>query len=139
MLRTVVFSAVMAVCSTSFAQGLRISTHVYDVSKSETRTPTQIVSSSLSLIHNGRIYDYVDSADEVIIFDLVEKRFTVLNESRGMSTRITFDEIRHMMDGRQPRTAEYLKELSSTADPTSKRIADSIRFQMNPKFSQTFG
>jgi hypothetical protein len=138
MLRTVLFSAVMAVCTTSFAQGLRISTHVYDVSKSETRTPTQIVSSSLSLIHNGRIYDYVDSADEVIIFDLVEKRFTVLNESRGMSTRITFDEIRHMMDGRQPRTAEYLKELSSTADPTSRKIADSIRFQMNPKFSQTF-
>lgn len=138
MFRTVLFSAIMVVSTTSFAQGLRISTHVYDISKAETRTPAQIVSSSLSLVHNGRVYDYVDSADEVIIFDVVEKRFTILNESRGMSTRITFDEIRHLMDSRQPRTSEYLKELSATPDPEAKKIADSIRFQLNPKFSQTF-
>jgi hypothetical protein len=124
-----------AVCT---AQGLRISTHIYDISNSAGRTPSQIVSSSLSLIHNGRVYDYVQSADEVVIFDPVEKRFTILSDSRKLSTRITFDEIRHLMDSRGPKTREYVDELLASGTPSAKQIAASIQFQLDPKFSQTF-
>ncbi len=137
-LRGILIAILLAVGSNCFAQGLRISTHVYDIAKTDGRTPSQIVGSSLSLIHNGRVYDYVTSADEVIIFDQVEKRFTVLNETRGISTRITFDEIRHLMDSRQPRMSEYIEELMASDKVTSKRIASSLQFQLNPKFSQSF-
>lgn len=133
-----IIAGLIPVHSAVYAQGLRISTHVYDIAKADSRTPSQIVSSSLSLMHNGRVYDYVDSADEVLIFDIVEKRFSILNESRGMTTRITFDEIRHMMDGREPRTQEYIEELLASNKPSAQNIARSIQFQMNPKFSQTF-
>ena len=138
MLRGMLIAALLTISSTGFAQGLRISTHVYDIAKTDSRTPAQIVSSSLSLMHNGRVYDYVDAADEVVIFDLVEKRFTVLNVSRGISTRITFDEIRHLMDSRAPRMKDYLAELKASEKSSAKQIAKSIEFQLNPKFSQTF-
>lgn len=124
--------------SSCIAQGLRISTHVYDIAKADSRSASQIVSSSLSLLHNGRVYDYVDAADEVVIFEPVEKRFTIINESRELTTRITFDEIRHMMVSRGPRTDKYIDELMVSEKPGSKQLASSLKFQLNPKFSQTF-
>lgn len=132
------FLSVLLMCSSDcFAQGMRVSTQIFDIAKVD-RTPPQLISSSLSLMHNGRVYDYVDSADEVIIFDSVEKRFTILSESHKMQTRITFDEIRHLMDSRSPRTKQYIEELMASKKPSAKRIAESIQFQLNPKFSQTF-
>ena len=95
-LRGILFWSILFLSSACFGQGLRISTHVYDLEKGT--GPGQMVSSSLSLCHNGRIYDYVDAADEVVMFDPVERRFTILNNSRGLSTTLTFDEIRHKME-----------------------------------------
>ncbi len=132
------FCALSTAASNGLAQGLRISTHVYDIAKADSRTATQIVSSSLSLMHNGRVYDYVDAADEVVIFAPVEKRFTIINESRELTTRITFDEIRHLMISRGPRTTEFIEELMTSEKPGSKQLASSLKFQLNPKFSQTF-
>jgi hypothetical protein len=120
------------------AQGLRISTHVYDISRVDSRTPAQIVSSSLSLIHNGRVYDSVNSADEVVIFDPTEKRFTVLNTEKGLATRPTFDEIRHLLEGLEPRTRAYLEEQQLSGNPASRSTTDSLQFQLKPKFTQSF-
>jgi hypothetical protein len=122
----------------AMAQGLRISTHVYDISRVDSRTPAQIVSSSLSLLHNGRVYDSVNSADEVVIFDPTEKQFTVLNTVKGLTTRPTFDEIRHLLDGLEPRTRAYLEEQQLSGNPASRRITDSLEFQLQPKFTQSF-
>lgn len=138
MLRGFLFAAILVISSHVYAQGLRISTHVYDISKSDGRTPSQIVSSSLSLMHNGRVYDYVDSAEEVVIFDPVEKRFTILNEARSLSTRVTFDEIRHLMASREPKTKQYIQELLASEKPASRQLAESIQFQLKPSFSKTF-
>lgn len=138
MLRFLAAAMIVTLGSTSFAQGLRISTHVYDISKADVRTPAQIVSSSLSLCHNGRVYDYVDAADEVVIFDPVEKRFTILNNTRGLSSRPTFDEIRHLLDSVEPKTQRYIEEQLASGSPDAQRISESIRFQLNPKFTQTF-
>ena len=120
------------------AQGLRISTHVYDVSKSDSRTAAQIVNSSLTLCHNGRVYDSVDSADEVVVFDPVERRFTILNNTHSVTTRLTFDEIRHLMDGRRERAETIIKELTDTGKVIDQKMAKSIKFQLDPVFSQTF-
>ena len=87
-----------------------------------------MVSSSLSLCHNGRIYDYVDAADEVVIFDPVERRFTILNNSRGLSTTLTFDEIRHKLDSLEPRTTKYIQELRGAGTPAAERMADRLPF-----------
>lgn len=132
------FAALIVVSSTCLAQGMRISTHVYDIAKADSRAASQIVSSSLTLMHNGRVYDYVDAADEAVIFDPVEKHFTIINESREMMTRITFDEIRHLMSSREPRMGVYIEELQASGKTTDHKLAESLKFQLAPRFSQTF-
>lgn len=138
MLRCLIVSAVLAIGSNSPAQGLRISTHVYDISAADSRPPAQMISSSLSLCHNGRVYDYVDAADEVVIFDPVERHFSILNSARRLSTRLSFDEIRHLLESRQPKTQQYIDELLASRKSSAGQIAESIRFQLHPQFSQTF-
>lgn len=138
LLRCFVVAAVLASGSISPAQGLRISTHIYDISAAAGQSSAQMISSSLSLCHNGRVYDYVDAADEVVIFDPVERHFSILNSARGLSTRLTFDEIRHLMDSRQPKAQQYIDELMASGKQSASQIAESIRFQLNPRFSQTF-
>jgi hypothetical protein len=135
-LRSILFGTILSLCSLSFGQGLRISTHVYDLEK--TPAPGKMVSSSLSLCHNGRIYDYVDAADEVVIFDPVERRFTILNSLRGLSTTLTFDEIRHKMDSLEPKTTRYIQELRAAGTPSAERMADAFEFQLHPKFEQSY-
>ncbi len=130
------FVATNCVPSAAPAQGLRISTHVHDLEK--TVPAEQLLSSSLTLCHNGRIYDYVDAADEVVILDPVERRFTILNNARRLSTTLTFDEIRHKMDLVEPRTAAYISELRAQGGPSAARVADSLSFQLHPKFEQVF-
>ncbi len=135
-LRGILFWSILSLCSVSFGQGLRISTQVYDLENAP--APGKIVSSSLSLCHNGRIYDYVDAADEVVIFDPVERRFSILNTSRGLSTTLTFDEIRHKMNSLEPRTMQYIQELRATGTPAAERMADAFNFQLHPKFEQSY-
>ena len=120
------------------AQGLKVSTHVYEVAPSGAPGPDQVVSNSLSLFHNGRVYDFVDAADEVVILDPVERRFTILNTSRELTTTLSFDEIGHMLETRQPKTEQYIRELVRSNRPEAKKIVESIRFQLKPEFSETF-
>ena len=135
-LRGILFGFILCLSSVSFGQGLRISTHVYDLEQAP--APGKMVSSSLSLCHNGRIYDYVDAADEVVIFDPVERRFTILNTSRGLVTTLTFDEIRHKMDSLEPKTKQYIQELRAAGTPAAERMADAFEFQLHPKFEQSY-
>jgi hypothetical protein len=135
-LRGILFWSILSLCSVGFGQGLRISTHVYDLEK--TPAHGKMVSSSLSLCHNGRIYDYINAADEVVVFDPVERRFTILNSSRGLSTTLTFDEIRHKMDSLEPRTKQYIEELRATGNPSAERMADTFNFQLHPDFQQSY-
>ena len=137
-LRCCVTVVVMMVSSSLPAQGLKISTHVFEVTRTDSPGPDRIISSSLSLCHNGRVYDSIDAADEVVIFDPVERRFTILNRSRGLATTLSFDEIRQLLETRQPKTDEYIRELTASRRPSAERIVESIRFQLNPKFSETF-
>ena len=119
---------------TGFAQGFRVSTHVYDLNSRDASNREQIVSSSLSLFHNGRVYDYVDTADEVVIFDPGQKKFTILNTARDLTTTLSFEEIRRHLDKRVPTVEQYILELSQQKNPAAAKIAKSLRFQLNPEF-----
>ncbi len=137
-LRSCVAVALMCVSSSLSAQGLRISTQVFEVARTDRPGPDRNISSSLSLCHNGRVYDYVDAADEVVIFDPVERRFTILNNSRELATTLSFDEIRQLLETRQPKTDQYIRELIAGRNPSAEKIVASIRFQLQPEFSETF-
>lgn len=117
------------------AQGLKISTQIYDLSGDESG---QVLSSSLSLCHNGRVYDYVDTVQEVVIYDPVERRFTILNFQREIRTVLTFDEIGQLLESRRPITDAWLTELRASRNPDDARMARSLSFQLSPDFTETF-
>lgn len=137
LLRVMVCLTTLLLCAESQAQGLRVSTLVYDMVNLDAARREPIVSSSLSLFHNGRVYDYVGAADQVVIFDPVEKKFTILNTARELVTTLNFEEIRHMLDSRAPAIDRYISDLEQQNSSSAEKIIASLRFQMNPGFTQT--
>lgn len=123
---------------TCAAQGLKISTQIHAVDPATTDSRGSVVSSSLTLCHNGRIFDYVANADELCVFDPVQKQFVVASPSRRIQTIVTFDEIRHHTETRRQRTEEYLQEIAGRSGASESRELQYIRFQLNPEFRQSF-
>lgn len=137
LIRTIVFLT-MLMSSSVYAQGFRVSTHVYDLSQKDDRGKHPILSSSLSLFHNGRVYDLLDSADEVIVVDPVEKKITILNSSRELATTLKFEEMQHLLSSRTPKVEQYIEDLLRQRQPGNDRIAASLKFQLNPRFEEQF-
>ena len=125
-------------CSSAVGQGLRVSTVVYDAGRLNSSGQEQILASSFSLFHNGRIYDYVEAAGEVVIYDSTGKRFTVINSERGVSTTILFQELQNMLRERGPKTKEYIRELTARQSPDAEKAARMLEFQLNPEFESHF-
>jgi len=120
------------------AQGLRVSTVVYDASKLDAAGREPVVSSSFSLFHTGRVYDYVESLGEVVIFEPASKRFTVLNSVQGVYATIAFAEITRLLDAREPQTQQYIKDLIATQSTDAERAARMLQFQLHPEFENKF-
>lgn len=129
-----IMALLMSAAGNCAAQGLRISTQIF--SRSNAIAEDQVVGSSLTLCHSGRVYDYVATADELVIYDPVGKRCRLLNFARGMVTTVTFDEIRHEMEHQVRRTNAVLTEISSS--PGDAATVEHLRFQLQPSFAENF-
>ena len=81
------------------AQGLRVSATVKDALRLNAAGNEQTVANNFSLFQGGRVYDYVEAAGEVVIFDRSADQFIVLNLERNVFTRITFVELQKMLPG----------------------------------------
>jgi len=141
MLRSQAFLCLLlfGLCSSSaVGQGLRVSTVVYDAGRLNSSGQEPILASSFSLFHNGRIYDYVEAAGEVVIYDSTGKKFTVINSQRGVSTTILFQELQKMLRERGPKTKEYIRELTAKRAPDAEKAARMLEFQLNPEFESRF-
>ena len=120
------------------AQGLRVSTVVYDASRLDSTGKEPVVSSNFSLFHTGRVYDYVEAAGEVVIFEPALKRFTVLNSAQGVYTTIAFAEIKRLLDAREPKTQQYIADLINRQSGEAERAAKMLKFQLHPSFETKF-
>ncbi|MDG1893297.1 MAG: hypothetical protein P8J37_00150 [Fuerstiella sp.] len=136
--RLLPFLLVVGLCSSAVGQGLRVSTVVYDAGQLTPAGQEPVLASSFSLFHNGRIYDYVEAAGEVVIYDPTGKRFTVINAQRGVSTTILFNELQNMLRERGPKIKEYIRELTAKQAPEAERAARILEFQLNPDFESSF-
>ena len=124
--------------ATAAAQGLRVSTAVYDASRLDKSGREPVLSRSTTLFHKGRAYDFVPSADEVVVFDKTAKRFTVINERHKVYTNIAFAELQALLKNRGPQTQKYLAELRASNSPQATRAARTLAFQLSPEFELTF-
>ena len=90
---------------------------------------------SLMLFHAGKVYDYIEPAQEVTVFESALRRFTVLNKRRQLRSELTQDQIRHFLGLVK---VEAQKQLTSEAGNASRKSLELLQFQLQPAFSVAF-
>ena len=126
-------------CLPAQAQELRIATRVRQLpGTSNPGDKPRLVASSLTLFHHGKVYDYIDSAGEVIVFEPRQNRFTILNESRSLSADVNFDEVKKLLKVSKKETTEYVRQQRALLTRSARETADALAFQLEPEFKQRF-
>lgn len=131
--------------NTAQAQDFRIYTRVFDDSpatlaqqKNDPQAGPKVIARSLSLFHAGKIYDYMDSVQELVVFEPGHERFTVIHGTRLKATTVEFAQLRQFLRVAETEADKYLEELKQTQSPTSKTEASALAFQLDPNFEQSF-
>ena len=116
------------------AEDFRIATTVYDLSVVQDNGKPKAVTTSLSLFHHRKVYDYISTEGEVVIFDAAARTFTLLNTARSLATTVEFDEIKHMLKIARMETDKYVAQQNQLGTSISKQVAEALSFQLAPKF-----
>lgn len=120
--------ALLALLLPARAQEFRIYTQVVN----ETTAPPAVIARSWTIFHAGKVYDFVDVAQEVIVFQPAHDQFTVLSLSRKKSTVVALEELKHYLKLAESRVDEYISQ-----NPTSQ-VAAMLQFQLQPTFDAKF-
>jgi len=122
------------------AQDFRIYTRVYDAGTAENVRPN-VIGSSLSLFHAGKVYDHVENENEseVIIFEPAHQRFTIFSTSRSLATTVHFDQIKRKLKLARNETEEYVQSLLAQQPPASPKTIEKLRFPIQPEFKTNWG
>ena len=134
-----VFLATLAVSSN--AQEMRVYTTVRNLSAVAPNEPAEkapVISRSLTLFHAGRVYDYVDAAKEVTVFEPSHHRFSLLNERRRTVTEVTQDEIRQYLALVEQEGWKRLDSASEQPGTSQLRALSWLKFQLKPEFDVSF-
>ncbi len=117
--------------SNASAQEFRVVTTVRDL-----RAPQAGNSgvTTLTLFRQSKVYDYIDSVGEVIVFEPAANRFTILNLRRSLATTVDFDEVRQLLGNRRPEIRNYVAALRKNNSSEAAAAAQWFEFQLNPRF-----
>lgn len=115
------------------AQDIRVYTVVSRVD--QPGASSKPVSHSLTLFHAGKVYDYVESLGEVVIFEPVHDRFIILG-GNYTATEVTFTEINQILHSAETQSLKYIAELQGSSEESDQKKASAIRFQLAPEFEQ---
>lgn len=121
------------------AQEMRVYTTVRNLrgsAVSEDRAP--VVARSLTLFHAGKVYDYVEAAKELTIFEPAHHRFTLLSERRRVATEVTQDEVRQFLNLVEQEGWKQLTTSTEQQDSPQGKSLIWLKFQLKPEFEVTF-
>lgn len=113
-------------------QDLRVHTTVRSLTDKRPNPP--VLAESLTLFHAGRVYDYMENVGEVVIFEPLESKFTILGPDY-IGTTVTFAEIQQFLNKSRSEAERVLNEPAN--DAASKRLAGALRAQFSPAFKET--
>jgi hypothetical protein len=113
------------------AQDLRVYTTVRNLSDKRPNPP--VLAESLTLFHAGRVYDYMENVGEVVIFEPLESKFTILGPDY-IGTTVTFAEIQQFLSKSRSEAQRVLETAQS--DAASRRLASALRAQFSPRFKE---
>lgn len=118
------------------AQDFRVLTRVYDSRAAKGRTKP--VSTSTALFHAHKVYDSVDSALEVTIFEPAHDRFVLVNAERHLSTVIPFRVFRRAVEQEEFKVAEQAAKLERSGSASELDMANHLKFQLHPIFATNY-
>lgn len=117
------------------ADDFRVFTVVHDVSDvSEGKRPSV---RAMTLFHAGKVYDYVDAAGEVIIYEPTARQFRILNTNQGIVTTAALDEIKQLLKVAYEETERQAGTLSLN-DPQAAKVSAMLHFQLDPRFDESY-
>ena len=133
----------LALFAAEFAVGqdMRIYTQIrmketYIGTSSQVKTSdSQPLVKSLMIFHAGKVYDYIEPAQEVTVFEPALKRYTVLNKRRQLRSELKQEQIRHFLNLVQD---EARKRIAQDDGETSQQSLEALLFQLQPEFSVAF-
>ncbi|OYW18624.1 MAG: hypothetical protein B7Z55_10280 [Planctomycetales bacterium 12-60-4] len=121
------------------AQEMRVYTVTRAIESSSQNVERQpVLARSLTLFHAGKVYDYISSEQEVVIFEPAHHRFTILNESAAAVTVVSQDEIRRFLGLAEERAQEVAADLLRSPDPQQRQSVELLQFQLRPTFETTY-
>jgi hypothetical protein len=121
-----------------YGQEFGIFTKVYDESTAAADAKPTVVARSLTLFHAGRVYDFMQSEGEVIIFEPMQNRFTVLNTKLQIATTVHTDQIKHLLQTARRHADERCRKLRASGRKTDASTAAMLAFQLKPDFHNEF-
>jgi len=138
--RVLVWCVVAFACGFQCAAGqdFRVVSVIYDVHDIAADRKPSVIATSLSLFHRNKVYDYIDSAHEVIVFEPGRNQFTVLTPSRSLAAVVDFDEVKHLLKVAKSETKTYLDQLKSSGDPSWRDAEELLSFHLDPDFTEHF-
>jgi len=147
MSRLLILLSLLLSSNVAQSQEFRVYTRVTDeavkreglqLSTSEKDKTSAIISRSVSLFHAGKVYDYIDSIGEVIIFEPNQNRFTLLSTTRNQATRIDFDELKNLIKVAHNETNEYVRMLETKPMAGQQSAIQLLKHQIDPQFEEAF-
>lgn len=124
------------------AQDFHVDTEIFDLhapppKRVAAKAPKpELVGACESLFHAGKVYDHNRGLKQMTIYEPAQARFVIVDDSRSLATRISFDEITDEL--LQARAAAQAR----LAEPEKWDLAEAqaafIRFQLKPDFQEKF-
>lgn len=121
------------------AQDLKILTRVYSRQAEPGGAPhDEQRAVSLTIFHAGRVYDYVDSIGEIIVFEPTENRFTIMSSTRSLVAVVDFDELRQILKIAKTEAEKHIDRLVDKNGGTLPPSAAGLVAQFSPQFEETW-
>jgi hypothetical protein len=123
------------------AQEIRVYTTIRDLSAPPSTASSDqgpVVVRSLMLFHAGKIYDYIEPAREVTVYEPAHRRFTILSPRRQLCSELTQDEIRQFLGLAEDEAQKRLAFLPEDSSVSARKSLEMLRFQFQPDFASTF-
>ncbi|MCA8982179.1 MAG: hypothetical protein KDA76_00335 [Planctomycetaceae bacterium] len=120
------------------AQDYRIYTRVSLAETTNSGAKANVIGRSLTIWHAGKVYDYMDSVGELVIYDPQQERYTIINGPCQLACTVDFSELRHYLKVAKTQAREFMAELAESNRPDSTRAIEKIAFQLEPRFEMQF-
>lgn len=130
----------VALAASLHAQEMRVYTTVRNLASTQPSAwrDAPVIARSVTLFHAGKVYDYVEGAKEVTIFEPAHRRFTLLNERRRTISDVTQDEVRQFLGLVEQEGLKRLEGATEQSSAAQVRSLEWLKFQLKPDFNVSF-